>query len=226
MFVNGRVLDFLPPKPMTTEKKQVRRVPTQARSQERVERVLDAAAHVFSEVGFDAATTEGIAARAGTSIGSVYQFFPNKRALLYAIAARYAERVQRTFDDLVQREADSHWADFLDRAIDVLADFHREEPGFRALVRNWSSQEFLAQDEASTREFTRLTAGLLAARVPTIPAKKRLVIATVLVETVSALLVATQRHDPKTSRTIVREYKEMLRRWLTPYAELSERAPR
>jgi AcrR family transcriptional regulator len=203
---------------MTTDKK-VRRVPTQARSQERVERVLDAAAHVFAEVGFDAATTEGIAARAGTSIGSVYQFFPNKRALLYAIAARYAERVQRTFDELVQREAESHWTDFLERAIDVLADFHREEPGFRALVRNWSSQEFLAQDEASTREFTRLTAALIAARVPRIPAKKRETIATVLVETVSALLVATQRHDPKTSKTLVREYKEMLRRWLSPYAQ-------
>ncbi|MGZ3418171.1 MAG: TetR/AcrR family transcriptional regulator [Polyangiales bacterium] len=201
------------------EKKKLRRVPSQARSQERLERILDAAAGVFSEVGFDAATTEGIAARAGTSIGSVYQFFPNKRALLYAIAMRYAERVQRTFDELVQRESESHWTDFLDRAIDVLADFHRKEPGFRALVRNWSSQEFLAQDEAANREFAHRIAGLIAARVPKIPAKKRTVIATVLVETVSALLIATQRHDPQTSKTLVREYKEMLRRWLEPYAE-------
>lgn len=195
----------------------VRRVPSQARSQERLERIEDAAAAVFSELGFDAATMEGIAARADTSIGSVYQFFPNKRALLYAIAIRYAERVQRLFDELTARELDADWQSFLDRVIDALADFHRREPGFRALVRNWSSQEFLAQDEASTREFTQRTSQLLAARFPSVPAAKRQLIATVLVETVSAMLIATQRHDEKTSRAMVREYKVMLERWLAPY---------
>src|SRR5690242_20024053 len=75
-----------------------RRVPTQDRSRLRLERILDAAAEVFSEVGIDAATTESIAARAGTSIGSLYQFFPNKRAVFYAIVARYGERVRGLID--------------------------------------------------------------------------------------------------------------------------------
>ena len=58
-----------------------RRVPTQERARRRVARILDAAALVFAEQGFEAATMEDIAARAETSIGSIYQFFPNKLAI-------------------------------------------------------------------------------------------------------------------------------------------------
>ncbi len=194
---------------------EVRRVPSQARSQERLERIVDSAAEVFAEVGFEAATMEAIAVRADTSIGSVYQFFPNKRALLYAIAIRYAERVQDLFDDLTTVEGSESWDAFLDRTLDALVAFHRREPGFRALVRNWSSQEFLAQDEASMKEFTRRTAALIAARLPKMPEARRTVIATVLVENVSALLISTSR---RASDAVITEWKSMLHRWLAPYA--------
>jgi AcrR family transcriptional regulator len=198
---------------------EVRREPSQARSRERLERIQDAAAEVFAEVGFDAATMEGIAARADTSIGSVYQFFPNKRALLYAIAIRYAERVQRLFDEIVDGVSEgASWEAFLDQSLDALVDFHRREPGFRALVRNWSSQEFLAQDEASTREFTRRTEALIAQRFPELKAERRTTIAGVLVESVSALLITTSRRDPRHAPAIVAEWKAMLHRWLEPYA--------
>lgn len=195
----------------------IRRVPSQARSQERLERISDAAAEVFADVGFEAATMEAIAARAETSIGSVYQFFPNKRALLYTIAIRYAERVQTLFDELTEGATTESWDAFLDRTLDALVDFHRREPGFRALVRNWSSQEFLAQDEASMREFTKRTEQLIAARLPAMSEERRTTIATVLVENVSALLISTSRREGHGGR-VVTEWKEMLHRWLAPYA--------
>jgi AcrR family transcriptional regulator len=58
----------------------------QARGQRRIDQLLDVAARVFAEVGFEAATTNGIAARAGVSPGSLYQFFPNKDAMAEALA--------------------------------------------------------------------------------------------------------------------------------------------
>lgn len=67
----------------------MRRKPQQARGQRRVNTILDAASQVFSELGYEAATTNIIAIRANTSIGSLYQFFPNKEAILSAIATRY-----------------------------------------------------------------------------------------------------------------------------------------
>jgi AcrR family transcriptional regulator len=64
-----------------------RKRPSQARSRETVRAILEAAAHVFEERGPDAATTDAIAERAGVSIGSLYQYFPSKDALLATLSA-------------------------------------------------------------------------------------------------------------------------------------------
>lgn len=70
-----------------------RRQPVQARSKRTVERILDAAAHVFGERGY-AATTNQIAAAAGLSVGSLYQYFPDKDALLVALQRRHLDDIR------------------------------------------------------------------------------------------------------------------------------------
>ena len=72
----------------------LRRQPKQQRGKDRVEKLLDAAAAVFDEVGYESATTHLIAAKAGTAIGSLYQFFPDKAAIFKAMELRHAERVK------------------------------------------------------------------------------------------------------------------------------------
>ena len=67
----------------------VRKLPKQARSQQRVDTILDTAAQLFEEVGYESATTNEIALRAGVPIGSLYQFFTNKDAILNALVERY-----------------------------------------------------------------------------------------------------------------------------------------
>jgi AcrR family transcriptional regulator len=66
-----------------------RKKPQQRRSQATVDAILDAAAIVFGSDGFAAANTNAIAERAGVSIGSLYQYFPNKLALLEAVRERH-----------------------------------------------------------------------------------------------------------------------------------------
>src|SRR5262245_30661469 len=100
-----------------------------------MERILDAAAMLFAEQGYDAATTEAIAERAGTSIGSVYQFFPNKVAIFNAIALRYLEQVRALFGSIVSPSLD--WRELIDKSIDAFAALNRNEPGFRAILLNW-----------------------------------------------------------------------------------------
>lgn len=68
--------------------------PAQERSQFTVEAILEAAIQVFEEQGYAAGTTTRIAERAGVSIGSLYQYFPNKDAILVAIAERHLEECQ------------------------------------------------------------------------------------------------------------------------------------
>lgn len=68
-----------------------RKTPRQERSRRTVDRILDAAARIFHEQGYAGATTNDIADEAGVSIGSLYQYFPNKDAVLLALTSRHIE---------------------------------------------------------------------------------------------------------------------------------------
>lgn len=67
----------------------LRRSPSQQRSRERVEKMLTAAAELIAEKGSDALRMGEVAERAGVSIGSLYQFFPDKAAVIRTLAERY-----------------------------------------------------------------------------------------------------------------------------------------
>ncbi len=76
-----------------------RKQPRQRRSAETVERILDAATRIFDERGYRATTTNHVAEAAGVSIGSLYQYFPNKDALLVALAEHHIDAVARQFGE-------------------------------------------------------------------------------------------------------------------------------
>jgi AcrR family transcriptional regulator len=84
-----------------------RKRPRQLRSTETVERILAAAARIFDERGYHATTTNHVAAEAGVSIGSLYQYFPNKDALLVALAEQHlVEAADRFAGHLLQMRDD------------------------------------------------------------------------------------------------------------------------
>jgi AcrR family transcriptional regulator len=74
-----------------TKRSVVRREPKQRRARETVEAVLDAVVRVLKKHGVDGVTTNRIADAAGVSIGSVYQYFPDKRAIFTALHDRHVE---------------------------------------------------------------------------------------------------------------------------------------
>jgi AcrR family transcriptional regulator len=111
----------------------MRRAPVQERSAARVERMLDVCGQLIDEVGYEATTTTMIARRAEVSVGSLYQFFPDKRAVVQALAQRnldvYLGRLGQALAGVRLR----HWRDMIDVAIDLWVDLHRELPGFRVV---------------------------------------------------------------------------------------------
>src|SRR5215510_11144999 len=111
----------------------LRRVPVQGRSVARVQRMLDACASLVDELGYEGLTTTLLAERAGVAIGSVYQFFPDKRAVVQALTARnlaaYLERLSSRIAELGL----ARWWETVDVAIDVYIEMHRTIPGFRTL---------------------------------------------------------------------------------------------
>jgi AcrR family transcriptional regulator len=111
----------------------LRNVPTQARSRARLRRVLDAADDVLAREGADAFTTNRIAKVAGIPVGSVYHYFPDKEAIVEALALRYWS----DFEDLVAAAAEVDELDPLadpgSVVLDALAAGFRARPGFLAL---------------------------------------------------------------------------------------------
>jgi AcrR family transcriptional regulator len=159
-----------------TEETAVRRRPKQARSQQRVNHLLDTAAAVFAETGYEAATTNQIAARAQVPIGSLYQFFPNKQAILDALVERYIADLGDKLDSLFSLEAASVLpvTAIIGQIVDGLAAFDRAHAGFHAIFIGSSTtlQQSVAAHGMHTEIIHRADA-LLALRFPTLQPNRR-----------------------------------------------------
>lgn len=197
----------------------MRRVPAQARSRERLERILDAAEEELGDVGYDAATMQSIAERAGTSIGSVYQFFPNKKSLIGAITDRYLAAVRGLFETLLTPEALMRpWSEVLDGAIEALFAFSLEAPGFRALwLKGTISPEVIEAGSALNRELASRVELAIAAYARPLPKKKRALVATVVVEAISAMIFVAGLRGKSAARPLMEETKVLLRCYLAEY---------
>ncbi|WP_066902006.1 TetR/AcrR family transcriptional regulator [Mycolicibacterium houstonense] len=112
-----------------------RKAPRQRRSRETVDVMLEAAAQVFDREGISA-TTNRIADRAGVSIGSIYQYFPNKQALLHALARRHVakavERLEAVCAELRLRQPP--FEDTMRTILDTVVELHSDRPGLHGLM--------------------------------------------------------------------------------------------
>lgn len=111
---------------MTTTK--TRRRPVQKRSRETVNAILEATTRVLRDEGYDRATTNRIAKVAGVSIGSLYQYFPNKNELFLALLERHAERQMATVAGLLAGEQSAPPEQLIRRVVRALLAAHRVDP--------------------------------------------------------------------------------------------------
>lgn len=116
-----------------TDNSSLRKRPTTARGQRRVTKILDAAAELIVEMGYADITTNHIANRAETSVGSLYQYFGNKDVVLEALADRYHAQLQAQLDVYFDHNADLPLPDLIASFIDGTLKFYTHNPGFEPL---------------------------------------------------------------------------------------------
>ena len=110
---------------MPDSRTEARKSPSQERSRRTVERILDAATRIFHEQGYAGATTNDVADEAGVSVGSLYQYFPNKDALLVALTRRHIESTTAGLAHLLSRmNANVGFDTILRRVVDFLVEQH------------------------------------------------------------------------------------------------------
>lgn len=112
-----------------------RRSPRQARSIQTLAVLVEAAAQVFSREGL-AATTNRIAERAGVSIGTLYQYFPDKNALLHAVAVRHVRTADARLGALFERlrATEPSFDETMDQLLAALVDLHSGQPRLHAVL--------------------------------------------------------------------------------------------
>lgn len=113
-----------------------RKQPRQRRSRATVDAIVEAAARVFSAVGYAAGSTNRIAEKAGVAIGSLYEYFPNKAAILVAVAERHLDGmtadVEGTLPDV---EAGAPSLDsWLGRFVEAMLEVHERDPELHHVV--------------------------------------------------------------------------------------------
>jgi AcrR family transcriptional regulator len=84
-----------------SKRARLRRAPQQARSRLTLDQILTAAAQVFASRGYAAGSTNHIARRAGVSIGSLYQYFPNKEAMVVLLLERHVQQAEAVLEELL-----------------------------------------------------------------------------------------------------------------------------
>ncbi len=166
----------------------VRTEPVQQRSTQRVTHLLDTAAALIDELGIDGLTTSDVAARAESSVGVVYRYFPNIQSLLRALAARNLERFTESIFDSLGTES-AHWRQTVDISIDAYIEFNRSEPGFRLLrFGDIINDRFLDPEFSNNEVFARALVGLLAEKYDFTPNDQIVFDVEVAIEVADALL--------------------------------------
>jgi AcrR family transcriptional regulator len=183
----------------------------QARSRERLRVVLDAADAVLASAGAEAFTTNRIANAAGIPVGSVYHYFPDKQAIVEALALRYWS----DFEDLVAAAAETDERDPLadpgSVVIDALAAGFRARPGFMALWYGGLRTERVRDVTRPTRgAIARSIERILATHWPNAAEDSRAGVARMVVIAGDALLREAFRVDPEGDPQLLAESKLMV----------------
>jgi AcrR family transcriptional regulator len=192
----------------------LRRAPKQERGQQRIERILNAAAQEFARVGYEETTTNAIARRAKTSVGSLYQFFPNKKTILYALAERYLAEMREMHERMLGRDSSQLPLEvFYDRLVTGIAEFHASRPGFFTIFYGSATSPELGAAAAQLHEECVCRAEeAIAARMPGVdPARCRLY-ARINVDTVKALMSLAATSDVR--ERVLAEIKALLCRYM------------
>lgn len=152
-----------------------RRAPVQERSQRRVRSILDATAELLAEVGYEHVTTSAIAARAGISVGSLYQFFANKEAVMQGLAELYLDELRQRTNTLFPPDAVYAPLEVLvGRLVDLLVGSAMRHRGFyQVLQSGLVSAELQMLSETMGEELTRRMTAILTYKAPNLTDTQR-----------------------------------------------------
>lgn len=177
--------------------------------------MLDACAELVDENGYDGLTTTLLAERAGVAIGSVYQFFPDKRAIVQALTQRNLEAYLGRLANRFATGEFAHWWDCVDATIDEFIDMHRTIPGFRTLhFGDVVDMHLLDDEQVNNGVITNKLTELLVDQFSIHDTDALHLALTIAVEAADSLIKLAFRRNTDGDETVLRESKTLIREYL------------
>lgn len=194
----------------------LRATPSQQRSAARLDELLDAAARIVDEIGYAGITTALVAERAGSAIGTVYRYFPDRIALLTALRDREVARFHSMVLDNVRNTPHSQVADGADCVIDAYVHMHKHEPGFRII--RFEGPDGPSEDSPHDYErpgyFARMFAGIMAEEFSVAAGEQGVFQVEVVAEICDALVTRAFKTTPDGEQKFIDEARVLAREYL------------
>ena len=199
------------PKPFEPEKR-----PTQARAKATVAAIVEATAHILSASGYDALTTNKVAERAGVSIGSLYQYFPNKEALVAEVVDQHCDRVDALMAEVFMSSVSAPPPALARAMVAAFYELKAEDPDLARVLREQLPRLGQMQRlEHVMARITEMVAVYLASKPNLLRVKDPALAAFFAVELVESLVMAAVIKRPRVpAARIIDEITDMVLRYL------------
>ncbi|RZU29101.1 TetR/AcrR family transcriptional regulator [Edaphobacter modestus] len=189
-----------------------RRTPQRQHGERRVITLLDAADAVIAQHGYGGTTMTLIAEHAGSAIGTVYQYFSDKDAVVYALSARYADEMASLWPPLAERLRTLDLDSFVTTLMQALVRFMTERPAYVHLI---AAPKQYKRDEGTRFRLRESFAALLRDRDPQLSRTEALLVTGVALRIIMSVVQEYARAKRSDRDRIVEEFSFALKAYLT-----------
>ena len=201
----------------------VRVKPQQERATLRLANFLDAAAKLFEEIGYEAATMTAIAERSGSGIGTLYHYFPDKQSMAFALLNQYAQEIEAHWKPLMEQTETLSHAAFAETFLERITEFLRQRPAYLKLL---AAPIRFSRDPAARRALRVAIADAFRAKAPSLTNEKAMLAANITLQIVKGMTTLYAEAGPGEKPLIVAECKKALTLYLGSVLSEDERPPK
>jgi len=188
-----------------------RREPQQERAALRRAKLLEVAERLIGASGYEAVTMTAIAEQAGASIGTLYDYFPDKTAIAVALKMQYVVAGDAYWKELLSRAEEMTREQLAELFVEGALELTKQLPAYLEMM---GAQVAFTRSQSLRRPLRKSVVGALQAMNPKLVEERAFIYAEVIVQLIKGMLTVYREAAPKERESVTEEYKKLFRLYL------------